>query len=182
MEHLPCRPKYAKLYCVCMKHNLQDWKRSVCRSNAPGRQGRGSRERSSTPRPSPRLPWTRDCGLWSVVGGPWTVDCGPAGVAQVYPLKWPYERESAEKRGKARKKINKNGPAVRQTKRTPPPLHRIMSSDQQLSANMNSRAPATDCWIQNCLPRRSLGVGGWTACRAVAQRRRAGPQVQRRKP
>ena len=24
MEHLPCRPKYANLCCVCMKHNLQN--------------------------------------------------------------------------------------------------------------------------------------------------------------
>ena len=78
-------------------------------------------------------------------------------------------RKSAEK--------NKNGPAVRQTKRTPQPLHRIMSNYHQLSANITSRAPAMVYRPQNadCLPRssvalagvprRSPGVGGWTALR-----------------
>jgi len=94
---------------------------------------RVSRERSSTPRPaSPRVNcglWTAcppkrrrrrvDRGPWTVDRGLWTVECGLGSVGQVYPLKWPCERESAEKRGKVWKKINKNGPAVRQPAATP---------------------------------------------------------------
>jgi len=157
-----------------MKHNMQNWRRSVCRSKAPGRQGRGSRVEGTEFRPSPPAPPPLDAGLPARRPVRRSserrrkprrrrVDCGPASVAQVYPLKWPCERESAEKCGKARKKINKSSPAIRQTKRTPQPPQPIMSNCEQLSANITSRAPSTGYWIQKCLPRRSAPQAGLPA-------------------
>jgi len=61
------------------------------------------RERSSAPRPASPGRGT----ACRAVAERRRVDSGPASLAQVYPLKWPCERESAEKTGKNRKKIKK---------------------------------------------------------------------------
>jgi hypothetical protein len=45
-------------------------------------------------------------------------------------------------------------------------LQKPSSGYHHLSPFISFRAPPLDCWPQNCLPRRSLGVGGWTAPRA----------------